>query len=148
METKSKSLKSVITVGVVTGLLSGLMVLALFIFIYPTAWFFFIIPAVMGTCIYKYAKVPFYEDEEENEKLAKKVGLLCAGMSLLFILFPVALIAIVASYSFGELLANVPFLIMCALAVWYGYNRGQRAVVDANSDAIVNSLSDKNNDRM
>lgn len=129
-------MKRIIIVAVISGIISSVITFLLFFFVYPTPWFFLIIPAIMGTCIHKLGKISA-EDVEGNDTLEKKVGYVCAGAVLLFIfltIIPIIIIDLYNGIGWGILL-NIPFFIVCAIAVWYGYNRGVRAVVDAYYDS-------------
>ena len=74
---------------------------------------------------------------DKDEKLEKKVGYICAGAVLFFILLtaiPILIVGITQGLGWSMLL-NIPFFIACGIAVWYGYNRGVRAVVDSYYDS-------------
>ena len=96
----------------------------------------------MGTCIHKLGNISA-ADVDNDDKLEKKVGYLCAGAVLFFIFLTAIPILIVGIYQgLGwSLLLNIPFFIVCGIAVWYGYNRGVRAVIDSYYDS---DLKDNN----
>ncbi|MBQ3730545.1 MAG: hypothetical protein II905_02200 [Muribaculaceae bacterium] len=128
-------MKRIIKVAAISGIISSIITLLLLL-IFPSGWLFFIIPAVMGTCIHKFGRITA-TDVEKDEKLEKKVGLMCAGAVLLFIFLTYipALIYCLHKGLGGSLLLDIPFYICCVLAVWYGYNRGVRAVIDSYYDS-------------
>ena len=138
-------MKRIIVVAAISGIISSIITALLFFFVFPSAWLFFIIPAVMGTSIHKLGKIPAEEVEiDEDENLQKKVGFLCAGAVLFFIILTVIPIVIVSiNQGLGwNLLLNIPFFAACIIAVWYGYNRGVRAVVDSYYDYIMKDSND------
>ena len=136
-------MKRIIIVAVISGIISSVITALLFFFVYPSGWLFFIIPAIMGTCIHKLGNISA-ADVDNDDNLEKKVGYLCAGAVLLFIILTVVPILIIGIYiGLGwRLLLDIPFYIACGIAVWYGYNRGVRAVVDSYYDS---DLKNNNN---
>ena len=129
-------MKRIIVVAAISGIISSVITALLFFLVFPSAWLFFIIPAIMGTCIHKYGKISA-ADVDKDEKLEKKVGYICAGAVLFFILLtaiPILIVGITQGLGWSMLL-NIPFFIACGIAVWYGYNRGVRAVVDSYYDS-------------
>lgn len=136
-------MKRIIIVAVISGIISSVITALLFFFVYPSGWLFFIIPAIMGTCIHKLGNISA-ADVDNDDNLEKRVGYLCAGAVLLFIILTVVPILIIGIYiGLGwSLLLDIPFYIACGIAVWYGYNRGVRAVVDSYYDS---DLKNNNN---
>ncbi len=129
-------MKRIIVVAAISGIISSVITALLFFLVFPSAWLFFIIPAIMGTCIHKFGKISA-ADVDKDEKLEKKVGYICAGAVLFFILLtaiPILIVGITQGLGWS-LLLNIPFFIACGIAVWYGYNRGVRAVVDSYYDS-------------
>jgi hypothetical protein len=129
-------MKRIIVVAATSGIISSVITALLFFLVFPSAWLFFIIPAIMGTCIHKFGKISA-ADVDKDEKLEKKVGYICAGAVLFFILLtaiPILIVGITQGLGWSMLL-NIPFFIACGIAVWYGYNRGVRAVVDSYYDS-------------
>ena len=129
-------MKRIIVVAATSGIISSVITALLFFLVFPSAWLFFIIPAIMGTCIHKFGKISA-ADVDKDEKLEKKVGYICAGAVLFFILLtaiPILIVGITPGLGWSMLL-NIPFFIACGIAVWYGYNRGVRAVVDSYYDS-------------
>ncbi len=129
-------MKRIIVVAAISGIISSVITALLFFLVFPSAWLFFIIPAIMGTCIHKFGKISA-ADVDKDEKLEKKVGYICAGAVLFFILLtaiPILIVGITQGLGWSMLL-NIPFFIACGIAVWYGYNRGVRAVVDSYYDS-------------
>ena len=131
----------VLIIALISGLVSGILTTVLFWFVYPTPWFFLIVPAVMGWSIKHYAHITMAETEV-YENLDSNVGWICAGITLGFVLLT-ALLVSVATYmvygSFWAVIMNFGFFIACGLAVWYGHNRGVQAVVDSGYDDFNNS---------
>ena len=128
-------MKRIIIVAAISGIVSSVITLILFWFVFASSWVYFIIPAIMGTCIHKFGKIPA-EEVAKDDKLEKKIGFLCAGFVLFFILLTTIPI-IILSFKLGmawTILLNIPFYLICALAVWYGYNRGVAAAVDSYYD--------------
>ena len=129
-------MKRIIVVAATSGIISSVITALLFFLVFPSAWLFFIIPAIMGTCIHKFGKISAAA-VDKDEKLEKKVGYICAGAVLFFILLtaiPILIVGITQGLGWSMLL-NIPFFIACGIAVWYGYNRGVRAVVDSYYDS-------------
>jgi len=128
-------MKRIITVAAISGIISSMITLLLFL-VFPSGWMFFIIPAVMGTCIHKFGRITA-ADVEKDDNLEKRVGYMCAGAVLLFIFLTVVPILIIGiREGLGwSLLLDIPFYIVCGIAVWFGYNRGVRAVIDAYYDS-------------
>lgn len=128
-------MKRVIVVAAISGIISSIITFILFT-IAPSGWLFFIIPAVMGTCVQKFGKITS-ADMKDDDKLENRVGWMCAGAVLFFILLtavPSIIMGLKDGLGWG-LLADIPFYLACALAVFYGYNRGVRAVVDSYYDS-------------
>lgn len=131
-------MKRIILVATISGIITSVITAFLFFFVFPSGWLIFLIPAVMGTCIHKLGKISAEEVEgDDDDKLQKKAGFLCAGAVLFFIILTVIPIVIVSvKQGLGwDILLNIPFFIICVFAVWYGYNRGVRAVVDSYYDS-------------
>lgn len=129
-------MKRITLVCVFSGILAGLLSMALFYFVFPTAWLFFLIPAIMGFCVEKFGNAHelHLEDEEECKKVSRHVGLLCGGLCLTFVILaisPVMLINPIAVFT------SVPFDLACGLSVWWGYRRGVKAVMDSYFASIV-----------
>lgn len=126
----------ILTVAVISGFISGILVLMLMMFVFASAWFFFIIPVIMGWSISKFSRIT-KQEMDEDEKLEKKAGWISAGVVLLFVVVTAVLIsvAVMSGGNWTDLFLNIPFLIVSSLSVWYGYSRGVRAVVDAYYDA-------------
>ena len=136
-------MKRIIKVAVISGIISSIITFILLIF-FPSGWLFFIIPAIMGTCIHKFGKITS-ADMKEDDQLEKRVGYMCAGAVLFFILITAVPSLIMCLYQGVEwgLLADIPFYIACALAVWYGYNRGVRAVIDSYYDSDLKEYNNQ-----
>lgn len=49
-------MKRIIVVAAISGVISSIITLLLLL-IFPSGWLFFIIPAIMGTCIHKFGKI-------------------------------------------------------------------------------------------
>lgn len=137
------NMKRIIVVAVISGIISS-VITALLLLLIPSGWLFFIIPVIMGTSIHKFGNITS-TDMEKDDKLEKKVGLICAGTVLFFILLTTVPFLIVGlKQGLGwELLLNIPFFIACAFAVWYGYNRGVRAVIDSYYDSDLKEYNDQ-----
>lgn len=135
-------MKRIIVIAAISGIISSIIAFLLFVFVLPSGWLLFFIPAIMGICIQKFGKISA-EDVEEDDKLEKRVGYMCAGAVLFFIILTIIPITIfgVLQGAGWELLKDIPFYIVCVFAVWFGYNRGVRAVVDAYYDS---NLKDSN----
>ena len=135
-------MKRVIVIAAISGIISSIIAFLLFVFVLPSGWLLFFIPAIMGICIQKFGKISA-EDVEGDDKLEKRVGYMCAGAVLFFIILTIIPITIYSVYQGAgwELLKDIPFYIVCVFAVWFGYNRGVRAVVDAYYDS---NLKDSN----
>ena len=128
-------MKRIIVVAAISGIISSIITFVLLL-LFPSGWLFFIIPAVMGTCIQKFGKITS-ADMKDDDKLEKRVGWMCAGAVLFFILLtavPSLIMCLKQGLGWG-VLADIPFYLACALAVWYGYNRGVRAVIDSYYDS-------------
>ena len=136
-------MKRIIVVAAISGIISSVITALLFL-IFPSGWLFFIIPAIMGTCIHKFGKITA-ADVDKDDKLEKKVGYMCAGAVLFFVLLTAVPILIVSIYQgLGwAMLLNIPFYIACGIAVWYGYNRGVRAVVDSYYDSDLKNYDNQ-----
>ena len=136
-------MKRIIVVAAISGIISSVITALLFL-IFPSGWLFFIIPAIMGTCIHKFGKITA-ADVDRDDKLEKKVGYMCAGAVLFFVLLTAVPILIVSIYQgLGwAMLLNIPFYIACGIAVWYGYNRGVRAVVDSYYDSDLKNYDNQ-----
>lgn len=136
-------MKRIIVVAAISGIISSIITMLLLTF-FPSGWLFFIIPAIMGTCIHKFGRITS-ADVKDDDKLEKRVGYMCAGAVLFFILLtavPAIIFGLKEGLGWG-LLADIPFYIACALAVWYGYNRGVRAVVDSYYDSDLKEYNDQ-----
>lgn len=135
-------MKRIIVIAAISGIISSIIAFLLFVFVLPSGWLLFFIPAIMGICIQKFGKISA-KDVEGDDKLEKRVGFMCAGAVLFFIILTVIPITIIGLYKgLGwEMLLDIPFYIVCVFAVWFGYNRGVRAVVDAYYDS---NLKDSN----
>ena len=136
------NMKHIITVAVISGIISSVIAFLLFFSVLPSGWLLFFIPAIMGISIQKFGKISA-EDVEGDDKLEKKVGYMCAGAVLFFIILTIVPITVIGLYKgLGWKILDIPFYIVCVFAVWYGYNRGVRAVVDAYYDS---NLKESNN---
>ena len=135
-------MKRIIVIAAISGIISSIIAFLLFVFVLPSGWLLFFIPAIMGICIQKFGKISA-EDVEGDDKLEKRVGYMCAGAVLFFIILTIIPITIYSVYQGAgwELLKDIPFYIVCVFAVWFGYNRGVRAVIDAYYDS---NLKDSN----
>lgn len=136
-------MKQIILVAVISGIISSAIVFYLMSDV-PSAWYLFLIPLIMGFSIQKFGRIPVQE-VEKDEKLEKKVGRICAGAVLFFIILTIipSLIIYISQQGLGwDLLLNIPFLIVCGFAVWFGYNRGVKAVIDSYYDS---SLKERDN---
>lgn len=134
---KQKNILDRITIiCLISGLVSGILTMALVWFVFPSAWFFFIIPAVMGWSIDKFAKIPkdVFSNEENIAKLQKQAGWTCAGFVLFFVLLanlPIFLVLEPIQH-----LLNILFYIICGVSVYWGYTRGVRCITDAYYDSV------------
>ena len=136
-------MKRIIKVAVISGIISSIITFILLI-LFPSGWLFFIIPAIMGTCIHKFGKITS-ADMKDDDKLEKRVGYMCAGAVLFFIILtavPALIMCLYQGVGWG-LLADIPFFLACALAVWYGYNRGVRAVIDSYYDSDLKEYNNQ-----
>lgn len=136
-------MKRIIKVAVISGIISSIITFVLLI-LFPSGWLFFIIPAIMGTCIHKFGKITS-ADMKDDDKLEKRVGYMCAGAVLFFIILtavPALIMCLYQGVGWG-LLADIPFFLACALAVWYGYNRGVRAVIDSYYDSDLKEYNNQ-----
>ena len=138
MSNKKSSIRDVAFIGIIFGLISMTIVSLLFLLVFPSAWLFFIIPAVMGWSIEKLARIPKEElhDDESFNKLCKLTGLLCAGMVLATILLTVTIIILLGGFDPMALVLNFVFYLMCGLSAYWGYSRGVRAITDKYYDSI------------
>ena len=130
-------MKRIILIAVISGIISSIIAFLLFVFVLPSGWLLFFIPAIMGICIQKFGKISA-EDVEGDDKLEKKVGFMCAGAVLFFIfltVIPITIIGLYKGLGGWKMLLDIPFYIVCVFAIWFGYNRGVRAVVDAYYDS-------------
>lgn len=136
-----KPLTRIAVICLLSGIIATVITDVIFFAIFPSAWLFFIIPAVMGWSIDKFGRIPKEQlmDYNSNETLQKKTGWMCSGFVLLFILLTVLPILIVNSIEF--IIANVMFYIVCGLGVYYGYNRGVRCIMDAYYDTLAEEQS-------
>lgn len=132
---QQKPLQRLIVISIVSGIVSGIVTNALFWFVFPSAWFFFIIPGIMGWSIDHFGKFPkdVLQDEESLEKLMKQTGFMCAGMCLL--IMAVAVLPLLLILPAEYIYANIIFYLVCGLCVYLGYNRGQRCIMDALYDS-------------
>lgn len=128
-------IQRILIICIISGLVAGVITNLVFLLIYPSAWLFFLIPAIMGWSIDHYGKIPYehLHDEETFEKLRKYTGLYCAGMSLLFVL--IANIPLFIFVPLPYIFTNLIFYIVCAVSIFVGYNRGQQCIVDAFYDS-------------
>lgn len=128
-------MKSIAIVSVISGVISAVIVFCLFWYVFPSAWLFFIIPAIMGLSIDKFGKIDVEKlnDDAAFNSITRKAGLLCAGMVLLSII--VCVLPLFLLMSFGEHLLNVLFYGVCAVSVYWGYNRGVKCVTNAYYDS-------------
>lgn len=133
---RQSPIKRLLIICIISGLIAGIVTNILFWFVFPTAWFFFIIPAIMGWSIDHFGKIPYehLHDEETFEKLKKQTGLMCGGISLLFVL--IANIPFFILVPLPYILANSVFYLVCAISIFVGYNRGQQCIVDAYYDTL------------
>ncbi len=128
-------MKRIIAVAAISGIISCIISAVLFLFVAPSGWLLLLIPIIMGTCIHKFGHITA-ADVDKDEKLEKKVGIICAGAVLFFVLLtivPMTIIGIKQGLGWS-LLWDLPFYLACLFAVWYGYNRGVQAVVDSYLD--------------
>lgn len=132
-----KPLAKIAVICLVSGIIAGVITDVIFFAIFPSAWLFFIIPAVMGWSIDKFGRIPKDQllDDSSNESLQKKTGWMCAGLVLFFILITVLPILFIMSIEY--IIANVLFYVVCGLGVYYGYNRGVRCIMDAYYDTLA-----------
>lgn len=139
-------MKRIVIIAIISGFISSVFTAMLFFFVFPSAWLFFIIPLIMGISIHKFGKISAKDVEgTDGDKLQRKVGLLCGGAVLLFLLLtviPLVALSLYMGLGWGVLL-DVPFFIVCAIAVWWGYNRGVQAVVDSYYDANLSDTEDE-----
>ena len=84
-------MKNVFCVACISGMIAVAIVLIIFWVIFPTAWVFFIIPAVVGWSIDRFGTFDAtkLENEEEFTATARKVGLTCAAIVLACIIISV-----------------------------------------------------------
>lgn len=138
MSNKKSSIRDVAFIGIIFGLISITIVSLLFLLVFPSAWLFFIIPAVMGWSIEKLTRIPKEElhDDESFNKLRKRTGLLCAGMVLIAIILANLIVILLGGFDPLMLLYNFIFYIVCGLSVYWGYSRGVRAITDMYYDSI------------
>ncbi|MDD6889536.1 MAG: hypothetical protein PUD39_04685 [Bacteroidales bacterium] len=139
MKKEKSAICNIAIICIISGIFSGIIVDIFFYILFPSAWLFFIIPAVMGFSIDKFSRIPKseLEDDESFEKLSKRTGLLCAGMVLLAILVAIVpIIVLVMRFDPIYLLSDIIFYLICGVSVYWGYNRGVRAVTDAYYDSF------------
>lgn len=124
-------MKNIITVACISGFISVAIAIGIFWFVFPTAWVFFLIPAIVGWSIDKFGKFDAskLEDEDEFSAATRKVGFTCAAIVLLC--FIIAMLPLFFVMSFGDHLMNVLSYIICGISVYWGYNRGVQCVTDA-----------------
>lgn len=138
MEKKS-STASVILVTVISGLISIVIVNSLFYLVFPSAWFFLLMPVFMGFCIKKFARFPKdrLEDDEEFNKLSRRMGMMCSSMCLAAVLIGVLPILFISGEQIIiHLITNIIFYIACGLSIYFGYTKGVEIVTDAFYDTI------------
>ena len=133
-------MKNIISICIVSGLISILIVLALFWFVFTSAWLFFIIPLIMGWTIDKFGKFDASQlkDEVTYERISRRTGLLCGSMVLLCIF--ICILPLFFLFPIIDLLVNFAFYIVCGISIYWGYNRGVQCV----TDAYYSSYSDEN----
>lgn len=132
----TKGLKNVITVCLVAGIISIILVELLFFFIFPSGWLFFLIPVIMGWSLKKYAKFPRVElaNEEAFEKLRTRTGIICAAIVLISVLISVLPVIILGGIE--ALIANIAFYAVCVVAIYAGYSRGVGVITDEYYDSL------------
>lgn len=131
--------RKVAAMCLLSGIIAIIITYALILFIFPSGWFFFIVPAFMGWFLTKYCKLPAeaLQDEDVYERLSKRMGILCAAMCLVTILISIVPLALLSNYDFiSNLLLNFLYYIICGVCVFTGYNRGVRVVADAYYDSL------------
>ena len=138
----SKSIKRIILISVISGGLSGLLVIILFFAIFPSALLFFLIPIIMGNSIQKWGKIPA-EEVRGSERLEKTAGYVCAAIVLLFVVLTCAIIVLLTKYMGIGFFPNITFMIACIISIVYGYYRGQQAVVDSYFDSELEDTINK-----
>lgn len=132
---KSSLLQRIITVSATSGIAAAILVLILFMLI-PTAWLFFIIPAAIAFAVSKFVQGTKEEIDENYEALSRTAGLICGGITLGAVILPLILIFILTPLTdFVMLIANIPFILCCCLAVWLGYKKGSEIITDLYYDA-------------
>lgn len=129
-------MKRITLVCVLSGIIAGLIASALFYLVFPSAWLFLIIPAVMGFAVEKFGISDDLDlqDEYQYNKFARHCGLLCGGLCLTFICLCTLPILLVAPI---ELLASVGFDLGCVLSVFWAYRRGVKAVLNTAYKRVV-----------
>ena len=140
MVSKKSPISRILTIALISGLISGILVTAIFWFLFSTPWFFLIIPAIIGWSIKKFANITA-DEVEADEKLESKVGWTCAGITLFFVLLPALVIALgsyLVSGSLWSIFLNFGFYFVCGFAVWFGHLKGVQAVVDSYYDSNLN----------
>lgn len=136
MNKEKSAIYNIAIICIISGIISVIIVDLLFSFVFPSAWLFFIVPAIMGFSIDKLSRIPKSElnDEASFEKLSKRTGLLCAGIVLLAVL--IATIPLIMQFEPIDFLANILFYLICGVSVYWGYNRGIGAITNAYYDSI------------
>ncbi len=135
---RKSSIASVISVTIFFGVISIVIVDLLFYLVFPSAWFFLLMPFIMGFGIKKFAKFPKerLNDEEEFDKLSKRMGILCGAICLFAVLIGILPILIISGEQIIlHLLTNFVFYLVCALSIYFGYTKGIEIVTDAYYDS-------------
>lgn len=124
-------MKNVFYVACISGMIAVAIVLIIFWVIFPTAWVFFIIPAVVGWSIDRFGTFDAtkLENEEEFTATARKVGLTCAAIVLACII--ISVLPLFFTMSVGDHLMSIMFYVICAISVYWAYKRGVQCVTDA-----------------
>lgn len=136
MKKEKSAIYNIARICIISGIISAIIVDFLFFCVFPSAWLFFIIPAIMGFSIDKLSRIPKSElnDDEAFDKLSKRTGILCAVIVLLAVL--IATIPLMMQFEPIDFLANILFYLVCGVSVYWGYNRGIRVITDAYYDSI------------
>jgi hypothetical protein len=134
---KVSPLRKITIICVISGLIAGILVNVLFWLVFPSAWFFLIIPAIMGWSIDHYAKIPkdVIQDDEMYNKLSKRAAYTCAAAVLLF--FLLTFVPIIIIFPIQVIIENAMFYIVGMVCVYIGYTRGQRCITDAYFDSVL-----------
>lgn len=146
MKSQKSSFQNVVLVGIVSGLIS-IVIVNFTLSFFTSGWLFCIIPLIVCWSIKKFATINKNEltDDETFEKISKKTGFLCAGIvTLEIILALLPSIIIFGTQFLITLLTDFGFYIVCAISVYWGYIKGVEAITDVYYDMLLSEENDNN----